>query len=706
MAALDDLLARIADPALRADIQREIAPLRGEQELGLVFEKHLPERVRLYGHPVRRGLNVEFRNDDESATWQVTKVVGHIASLRRMDEDGKTVLAEESPVADLVVVRDFGDPIYPGLESLGRVERGGDKPFHAVINAENYHALETLLYTHEGKVDCIYIDPPYNSGARDWRYNNDYVDANDRNRHSKWLSFMEKRLELARRLLHRQGVLIVAIDENEQARLGVLLEQSFPGRLIQMVTVVTNPKGNPGDGLSRVEEYLYYVLPEGFVAYGRGDDLLTPGTTDEDESLIEAGGKPRWQGLLNSGQASARSDRPKMFYPVLIDENRGAVVGAGEPLLDQEVEPDLAAKVDGLTAVWPVRSDGTWGRWYVSNTTLRNLIEQGYVSLGAYDAKRKTWALSYAFRKVQQQVQAGIIEVTERDEQRNVVEMRYAQVGTRQIKRVWHRSRHDAGAYGSDVVKELTGRSFPFPKSLYAVYDALYPVIADKPEALVVDFFAGSGTTMHAVALLNATDSGRRSSILVTNNEVSATERQALTDSGHAPGDPEWESSGIFEALTRPRVTAAVTGARADGTPLKGRYIVGDPYSNGLGENVEFFRLTYEDQDRVQLGAAFAAVAPLLWLRAGGQGARVDQVNPVGWEVPEGGRYGVLFKADRWPEFVAAVDSSESAELAFIVTDSDAVFQQVVGELPAGVEPVRLYESYLTSFAINTGGAL
>src|SRR5699024_9332523 len=106
--------------------------------------------------------------------------------------------------------------IYPGLISTGKVERGGDKPFHAVINAENYHALEALMFTHQGKVDAIYIDPPYNSGAKDWKYNNNFVDGKDSYRHSKWLAFMERRLKVARQLLNPvESVLIVAIDENE-----------------------------------------------------------------------------------------------------------------------------------------------------------------------------------------------------------------------------------------------------------------------------------------------------------------------------------------------------------------------------------------------------------------------------------------------------------------------------------------------------------
>jgi adenine-specific DNA-methyltransferase len=98
------------------------------------------------------------------------------------------------------VVREFGEPIFPGIKRLDSIRRGGDKPGHIVLNAENHHALQLLLYAYEGRVDCIYIDPPFNSGgARDWKYNNNYVGKDDNYRHSKWLSFMDKRLRRAKR---------------------------------------------------------------------------------------------------------------------------------------------------------------------------------------------------------------------------------------------------------------------------------------------------------------------------------------------------------------------------------------------------------------------------------------------------------------------------------------------------------------------------
>lgn len=137
VAAIDDLLARITDLALKADLDREIKSLRTDREFGLVFERHLPENVRLPGHPIRRGLTVQERDNAVSEKWVVASVRSGVAKLRRRNNDG-AIIEETRPVDELIVVRDFGKPIYPGLRSVGTIERGGDKPFHTVINAENF----------------------------------------------------------------------------------------------------------------------------------------------------------------------------------------------------------------------------------------------------------------------------------------------------------------------------------------------------------------------------------------------------------------------------------------------------------------------------------------------------------------------------------------------------------------------------------------
>jgi adenine-specific DNA-methyltransferase len=241
---LNDLLRelRAREPALARDLEREVSALADRRAFGLNFERHLPEVVELPGRKVRKGDKVRVLSPRGRATKKpderLWRVVGmdrsaRAAKLEMVDPSGDGEKREERTafIDDLVVVAQSRDPIYPGLVSTGKVERGGDRPFHAVINAENLHALETLLFTHRGKIDCIYIDPPYNTGAKDWKYNNDYVEGDDMYRHSKWLAFMERRLILAKELLNpTDSALVVTIDEKEYLRLGLLLEQTFPGR--------------------------------------------------------------------------------------------------------------------------------------------------------------------------------------------------------------------------------------------------------------------------------------------------------------------------------------------------------------------------------------------------------------------------------------------------------------------------------------------
>ena len=162
----------------------------------------------------------------------------------------------------MVSVAEFGEPIYPYLEPLDSVENAPDSGlWHTLIEADNYHALQLLDYLYHGKVDCIYIDPPYNTGARDWKYNNDYVDGNDQYRHSKWLSMMKKRLQLAKKLLNpTDSVLIVTIDEKEYLHLGCLLEDLFAEANIQMISSCINPAGSSRDKqFMRSDEYIFFV---------------------------------------------------------------------------------------------------------------------------------------------------------------------------------------------------------------------------------------------------------------------------------------------------------------------------------------------------------------------------------------------------------------------------------------------------------------
>src|SRR5690554_3606810 len=273
MSRITELLRYVEkyDSALADDLRDEFRILSDRRAFGLNFERHVPETVELPHRAVRRGDKVRFRaprGESEKGLdkrlWLVTRVTGKGSEREAALVEWTTSQEPEETtrsVSDLVVVAEFRDPIYPGLRSTGRVERGGDKPYHLVINGENYHALDALLFAYESKVDCIYIDPPYNTRDKDWKYNNDYVDSDDAYKHSKWLAMMERRLKLARRLLKpKNSVLIVTIDEKEYLRLGLLLEQTFPSQRIQMVSAVISPQGAARKGgFARTDEYLFFV---------------------------------------------------------------------------------------------------------------------------------------------------------------------------------------------------------------------------------------------------------------------------------------------------------------------------------------------------------------------------------------------------------------------------------------------------------------
>ena len=226
--------------------------------------------------------------------------------------------------------------------------------------------------------------------------------------------------------------------------------------------------------------------------------------------------------------------------------------------------------------------------------------------------------------------------------------------------------------------------------------------IADKPNAVVLDFFAGSGTTAHAVMRLNHQDGGHRQCICVTNNEVSADEENTLIEQSYRHGDPEWERLGICEYVTKPRVKAAITGRTPEGEPIKGDYKFTDefPMAEGFEENAVFYELTYQNEASVELDQAFEAIAPLLWLKAGSRGRCITERKPD-FDIAD--TYAILFDYRHVRGFLEELENHEGIRLACIVTDQESRFRDVAGRLPEGIEPLRLYESYLRSFRFMQG---
>ncbi|MBE0576400.1 MAG: site-specific DNA-methyltransferase [Desulfuromonadales bacterium] len=702
MSRLTDLIAqaKAKDPQMGMDLEREFKALSSRLAFGLNFERHRPEVVELPKRPVRKGDKVRVLPERGSTTkgdqrlWAVKgieKVKGK--RIARLELFGCAEPETQNvAIDDLVVVAEFRDYIYPGLISTGKVERGGDKPCNTVINGENYHVLKALTYTHRGKVDVIYIDPPYNTGAKDWKYNNDYVESEDLYRHSKWLAFMERRLIVAKELLNpTDSVLIVTIDEKEYLRLGLLLEQTFPEARIQMVSSVINPKGVPRDGLSRVDEYIF---------------LLQFGSSRIAGDVKEGSGgtEVRWRGLTRSGANGVRSKSPGAFYPIYFN-NKGEMVEIGDAL-PLHLKSDSIVSPKGLTAAWPTpRPDGEDGRWSVVPETLRGLIKRGAVRTGRVSLADGQFPIFYLTSQQLAAIDSGELEVRGRKPS-GVLKVYYREDGGRisAPRTVWDKVSHSASEHGIMILRSLLpGRKFPFPKSLYAVEDVLRLFVRDKPEAIILDFFSGSGTTAHAVMRLNRQDEGCRQCISVTNNEVAADEQKALREGGLRPGDADWEQWGICDYITKPRVEAAIMGKTPSGKPIKGDYKFTDefPMAEGFEENAEFFTLTYETPVAVSHNFTFERIAPILWMRAGSQGMCIDTLPAQGWDVAD--TYGLLIELDQTATFCSAVEKADNLRVAYIVTNDDRRFQAVARSLPDSVEPVRLYESYLSNFKFANG---
>lgn len=733
MAELHELIDRVSDSELKAQLLAAVDKLTKQKKFGLVFEEHLPECTPLYDVPVKQGSLVVCKTGKISDTYLVRRISGSVA-VCQPKSGGDTV---ELPVDELVAVAEFGEPIYPYLKPIDSVCNAPDSSlWHTLIEADNYHALQLLEYLYAGQVDCIYIDPPYNTGAKDWKYNNDYVDGADTYRHSKWLSMMQKRLRLAKKLLNPEtGVLIVTIDEHEVHHLRTLLEDIFSNYYIQMTIDVINPKGVTQGRFSRVEEYnIFCFAPNAFVAES-SDNLL---------NLPEDKKSPRWKGLLRSGTDALRADREKMFYPVLIDGERQKVITAGEPL-PINIDPNPDEKINGYSVAWPIREDGTWGRWSVGADTLRVLIKKGYVSCGKYDKKRKTWGITYISQPNQNAIEEGKIIITGRDPVTNVVTVEYASNENRVIKTVWHRTSHDAGAYGSDILSAIIGKTnaFSFPKSLFAEHDSIASVVKNNKNALIVDFFAGSGTTLHAVNLLNAEDGGHRRCIMVTNNEVSADEAKGLTAQGYHPGDVEWEKCGIAHSVTWPRTVCSIKGCDVNGMPLKGNYgiqiesyeadddvsvisaITGKPIkkivyrkakiqqypqladimkSDGFKTNAAYFKLGFLDKTSVALGRQFKEMLSILWMKAGAVGScpqLMDDTVPAMLILPENG-FAVLTDENAFDGFAEMVNGQPTIQTVYLVTDYEQGYRAMAKSLQAP-RKFQLYRDYLDNFRINTG---
>lgn len=392
-------------------------------------------------------------------------LLSYLSDLEKDVNGKKYGLVFEEHREEIDEVLDTHTPVLTEEKDL-LIDNGGQMNF--LIEGDNLASLKLLEKTHKGKIDLIYIDPPYNTGAANWIYDNDYVDGNDLFKHSKWLSMMQSRLEIAKRLLTPKGVLICAIDENESATLRLLLDNIFGTDYeYDCITIIHNPRGIQGKNFSYTNEFAYFVIP-------KGDKIICERKLSRDEVY--------WSPLRNWGSESLRSDARNCFYPIIVDGEK--IVGFGDVSPENYHPKKNVVLEDEKIAIYPIDSKGVERKWRYARQTVE--------SINQYLAVKKT---------------------------REIYDIEIGKTfGT--YKTVWSDPKYDANGYGKQLLNSLLPNcEFDFPKSLWNVYDCLYSVVAQNINACILDFFAGSGTTGHAVMKLNEEDNGNRHFILCTNNE-------------------------------------------------------------------------------------------------------------------------------------------------------------------------------------------
>lgn len=376
-------------------------------------------------------------------------------------------------------------PVLKEVKHRAIVSDNPDAPNHVLIEGDNLEALSTLAYTHAGRIDVIYIDPPYNTGNKDFIYNDSYVDTDDGFRHSKWLSFMSKRLRLAKQLLSDRGVIFISIDDNEQANLKILCDEIFGIQNYEAtITYVrkTSGKQDSSNFAKSTEYILIYSKNSSWIASNLpAEDKVT----DRYNKLDSDGRKYRETDLRKTGNADRRADRPFMYYPFYYNPENGDLQ------VRQQLDNTLIEV--GYVEVLPIKPDGTDGRWrWASATAIENISSLVAKEMPKYRGKYTIYEKDYIDKKE----------------------------GERTVKEhtSWDRKPFNSDNAMMDF-KELGfgNQDFPFPKSTALIQHIVF--LANIKTGVYLDFFAGSGTTLQAIMRQNDEDGGRRQCILVTNNE-------------------------------------------------------------------------------------------------------------------------------------------------------------------------------------------
>lgn len=454
-----------------------------------------------------------------------------IAEINRLKKTKKYGLVWEHKKEEVIENFKAGQQPYLKEAEDKRIENAPGEPTNLIIEGDNFDALSILSYTHTGKIDVIYIDPPYNTGNKDFIYNDNYVDSEDAFRHSKWLSFMEPRLKLAKSLLAEDGVIFISIDDNEQADFKMLCDEIFGYDCFVAEFIIDKTAQGANQSVTFKTQHEFCLMyANGFnqINYNIESDINIKKYKYRDE-------KGRY--AITNGFDSINS-------PLTDNKNRGYTVyyleKTGEAIIRDEYNKE-------------------------TNTFLEydsELIKKGYIPIRPGKRKNIQYPWNWASSRFEKDYKAELVFIKNKKGMWGIYHKNRATglVKDTTIKRF------DTRKLGNQVLNDVLGeKKFDYPKSL----DMMQWVISkhNNPDATILDFFAGSGTTGQAVLELNKEDGGHRQFILCTNN-----------------GDKGPDSTKIAEDITYPRIKTVITGKRQDGSK----------YSNGIPANLRYYKIKHE----------------------------------------------------------------------------------------------------------------
>lgn len=458
-----------------------------------------------------------------------------IKELLRLRGDNKYgILWESKPEKVDELLNDYY-PVLTNIKQKDITYKDVDNA-NLLIEGDNLHSLYLLNTTHENSIDCILIDPPYNTGNRDFCYNDQYIDKEDSWRHSKWLSFMYRRLTLARDLLTREGVIFIHIDENEFAQLKMLCDEIFKqeNHLGAFIWKSRSGKGGTNSKIAVEHEYIY--------CYAKNINEVNF------KSIINIG-KGRKEQLRQWGQEVKRENRPYMFFPLLYKaeedirttipvEEYAQLYNRPTETFNDEYLMQLKEKYEkeGYIFVLPILENGEYGRWRAGRDTIIDLLENKEIMFGKDEAMYKAYRV-YPEGDVTEVAFGSLL-----------LDKGTAATGTKELKMIF-------GDKIFDTTKPLAITEFLIDLAMF-----------NKSEGTVLDFFAGSGTTGQAILQYNQKNNKNLKFILCTNNDMKEKTRNNLLKQGFTEESEEYKAEGVCRKVTYPKIKAIIQGYRYEGT--------------------------------------------------------------------------------------------------------------------------------------------